>query len=86
MTALSTLFTISVLCSVVPVLAKDAAKDSGCEVPRLVSTGGPVARNPNTLAIRWTGYSNFELSYGGQIILLDAYFDRGPEYLSLIHI
>ena len=40
----------------------------------------PAARcrhNPSTLAIRWTGFANFELSYKGQIVLLDAYFDRG---------
>ena len=33
--------------------------------------------NPQTLAIRWTGYANFELVYNGQVILLDAAFDRG---------
>ena len=56
------------------------AKDSGCEVPTLVSTGGPTPQNPHTLAIRWTGYSNFELVYDGHIILLDAFFDRGSTY------
>ncbi len=59
------------------------ASDAGCEVSKLVSTGGPAPRNPHTLAIRWTGYSNFELAYNGQIILLDAYFDRGSTYLPL---
>jgi len=59
------------------------AKDPGCEVPALVSTGGARPQNPQTLAIRWTGYSNFELVYKGQVILLDAYFDRGSEYPSL---
>jgi L-ascorbate metabolism protein UlaG (beta-lactamase superfamily) len=59
------------------------AKDAGCEVPTLVSTGGPVPQNPRTLAIRWTGYSNFELVYDGQILLLDAYFDRGSTYAPL---
>jgi L-ascorbate metabolism protein UlaG (beta-lactamase superfamily) len=53
------------------------AGDPGCETPTLVSTGGPFPKNPQTLAIRWTGFSNFELVYNGQIILLDAYFDRG---------
>jgi Beta-lactamase superfamily domain len=53
------------------------AGDPGCEAPTLVSTGGPFPKNPQTLAIRWTGFSNFELVYNGQIILLDAYFDRG---------
>src|SRR6266853_955400 len=56
------------------------AADRGCEVPRLVSTGGPAPQKTHTLAIRWTGYSNFELAYGGQILLLDAYFDRGSTY------
>jgi L-ascorbate metabolism protein UlaG (beta-lactamase superfamily) len=59
------------------------AADPGCEVPTLVSTGGPAPQNPHTLAIRWTGYSNFELAYNGQIILLDAFFDRGSTYPSL---
>ena len=67
----------------VPMAAQGPAKDSGCEVPTLVSTGGAFPRNPHTLAIRWTGYSNFELAYGGQILLLDAYFDRGSMFAPL---
>jgi L-ascorbate metabolism protein UlaG (beta-lactamase superfamily) len=54
-----------------------ATNDPGCEAPQLVSTGGPVPKDPQTLALRWTGYGNFELVYNGQILLLDAYFDRG---------
>ncbi|HTM13180.1 MAG TPA: MBL fold metallo-hydrolase, partial [Bryobacteraceae bacterium] len=63
-----------------PMVARDQPKDTACEVSTLVSTGGAAPRNPHTLAIRWTGYSNFELAYGGQIMLLDAYFDRGSMY------
>jgi L-ascorbate metabolism protein UlaG (beta-lactamase superfamily) len=37
-------------------------------------------RNPHTLAVRWIGYSNFELVYDGHILLLDAYYDRGTVY------
>lgn len=51
--------------------------DPACQTATLVSTGGPLPRDRQTLAIRWTGFSNFELVYGGQVILLDAYFDRG---------
>lgn len=54
--------------------------DRGCHDSVLVSTGGPFPRDRSTLAIRWTGYSNFELAYNDQVILLDAYFDRGSEY------
>jgi L-ascorbate metabolism protein UlaG (beta-lactamase superfamily) len=52
-------------------------RDPACYAIRLVSTGGAAPRNPHTLAMRWTGFSNYELVYGGHIILLDAYYDRG---------
>jgi hypothetical protein len=52
-------------------------RDPACRVAQLVSAGAPAPRNPHTLAMRWTGFSNYELVYGGHIILLDAYYDRG---------
>ncbi len=54
--------------------------DPACHAATLVATGGAFPRNPQTLAVRWTGYANFELVYGGQILLLDAYFDRGSMF------
>jgi L-ascorbate metabolism protein UlaG (beta-lactamase superfamily) len=54
--------------------------DPACSDPRLVSTGGAAPRDRHTLAVRWTGVSNFELVYNGQIILLDAIFDRGSNF------
>jgi L-ascorbate metabolism protein UlaG (beta-lactamase superfamily) len=54
--------------------------DPACQSAQLVSTGGQTPKDPHVLAIRWTGYSNFELAYNGQIVLLDAYFDRGSLY------
>src|SRR5262245_19995696 len=63
--------------------AANEPRDPGCLADQLASTGGPMPKNPRTLAIRWTGYSNFELVYNGQIVLLDAYFDRGSLYPSL---
>jgi L-ascorbate metabolism protein UlaG (beta-lactamase superfamily) len=58
-------------------------RDPACYSDRLTSTGGPGPQNPHTLAVRWTGFSNFELAYKGKIILLDAYFDRGKQYPAL---
>src|SRR6516165_6024495 len=55
-------------------------RDPACRVRTLVSAGGAFPRNPHTLAVRWIGFSNFELVYNGRIILLDAYYDRGSEY------
>ncbi len=62
--------------------AKFAAepRDGACHTAVLASTGGALPKNPHTLALRWTGYSNYELSYDGKIILLDAYFDRGSNF------
>ena len=54
--------------------------DAACHSTTLVAMGGPAPKDPHTLAIRWTGFANFELVYNGQIILLDAYFDRGSTF------
>lgn len=51
--------------------------DPACQAATLVSTGGRMPKNPRTLAIRWTGYANYELVYNNQVILLDAAFERG---------
>jgi len=59
------------------------SNDPGCEASTLVSTGGVFPKDPKTLAIRWTGYTNFELVYNGVIILLDAHFDRGSMFPTL---
>jgi L-ascorbate metabolism protein UlaG (beta-lactamase superfamily) len=58
-------------------------RDPACYTPRLVSTGGTAPRDPHTLAVRWTGVSNFELAYKGRIILLDTFFDRPATFRPL---
>jgi L-ascorbate metabolism protein UlaG (beta-lactamase superfamily) len=57
-----------------------APHDPACSTAKLVSTGGPTPRNPHTLVVRWTCFSNFELAYRDKIILLDAFIDRGSNY------
>src|SRR6185503_11894674 len=52
-------------------------RDPGCRAATLVSAGGMFPRNPHTLAVRWIGFSNYELVYNNRVILLDAYIDRG---------
>ena len=58
-------------------------RDAACHARTLAAAGGAMPRNPHTLAVRWLGYSNFELVYNGHILLLDAYYDRGSGYPSL---
>jgi len=52
-------------------------RDQACRAATLVSAGGAFPRNPHTLAVRWIGFSNYELVYNNRVILLDAYIDRG---------
>ena len=37
--------------------------DSGCEAAQLGVYRGSFPKDPKTLAIRWTGYTNYELAY-----------------------
>jgi L-ascorbate metabolism protein UlaG (beta-lactamase superfamily) len=41
------------------------------------SAGGPMPP-AGLMVIRWLGTTNFEIAYRGQIVLFDAYYDRGP--------
>jgi L-ascorbate metabolism protein UlaG (beta-lactamase superfamily) len=40
--------------------------------------GGPVPDDKNVIVLRWLSTSNYELTYRGQVFLLDTYFERGP--------
>jgi L-ascorbate metabolism protein UlaG (beta-lactamase superfamily) len=54
--------------------------DSGAPACRSLTPamiGGPMPPN-GILTLRWLGTTNFELAYGNQVVLLDAYYDRGP--------
>jgi L-ascorbate metabolism protein UlaG (beta-lactamase superfamily) len=60
------------------------SNEPACRTTIMASTGGPTARDPKTLVIRWMGYTNYELIYGDKIILLDQYYDRaGTQYKDL---
>ena len=63
-----------------PIRVSPLPADAACSAAKLVSTGGPPPRDPHTLVVRWTGFSNFELAYRDKIILLDAFIDRGSNY------
>ena len=42
------------------------------------SVGGPSPASDDTLIIRWLGCANHELAFRDQVVLLDAWYDRGP--------
>jgi L-ascorbate metabolism protein UlaG (beta-lactamase superfamily) len=50
----------------------------GSWTPAMV--GGPAAHGKDLLSVRWIEGPNMELTYNNQVILLSAYFDRGPDF------
>src|SRR4030081_1892494 len=74
--------------ALIPAIDADTAfqaepRDQACHAAVMASTGGALPKNRHTLAVRRTGYGNFGLAFNGQVVLLDAYFDRGSLYPSL---
>jgi len=53
-------------------------QDPACQSLTPVSAGGPAPKGPDTVVVRWLGWTNYEIAYRGDVFLLDAYFDRGP--------
>src|SRR5215831_1149366 len=52
--------------------------DPACQSLMPASVGGPMPTGQDTLVVRWLGWTNYELSYRGNVFLLDSYYDRGP--------
>lgn len=42
------------------------------------SAGGPSPSGADTVTIRWMGCANHEIAFRDKVILLDAWYDRGP--------
>jgi len=52
-------------------------QDPACQSLTPVSAGGPAPKDPETVVVRWLGWTNYELAYRGDVFLLDTYYDRG---------
>ena len=53
-------------------------QDPACQSLTPVSAGGTAPKSPNTVVVRWLGWTNYEVTYRSNVFLLDAYYDRGP--------
>jgi L-ascorbate metabolism protein UlaG (beta-lactamase superfamily) len=52
-------------------------QQEACKSWKPACTGGPVPTGSELLVIRWLGNSNYEVSYRGQVILVDNFYNRG---------
>jgi L-ascorbate metabolism protein UlaG (beta-lactamase superfamily) len=55
------------------------AADAACQTLTPAAAGGALPRGRSVLVLRWLGIANYELSYRGTVLLLDAAYSRtGP--------
>src|SRR5271156_1895315 len=55
-------------------------QEPACQTLQPASTGGPLPKSSDVLVLRYFSYGNYEVSYRGKVLLLDAFFDtaRSP--------
>jgi L-ascorbate metabolism protein UlaG (beta-lactamase superfamily) len=58
--------------------AQNLSQEPACQTLTTASAGGPMPKGQNVVVVRWLGHTNYELAYRDSVILLDAYYDRGP--------
>jgi L-ascorbate metabolism protein UlaG (beta-lactamase superfamily) len=56
---------------------QSSADSAACRTLTPTAAGGPPPP-ASTIVLRWLGTANYELAYRDQVVLLDAFFDRGP--------
>ena len=56
----------------------DFLQEPACQTLQPAATGGAMPKNPAVMVLRWLGAANHEIAYRGQVILLDAYYERTP--------
>jgi L-ascorbate metabolism protein UlaG (beta-lactamase superfamily) len=57
---------------------EDLADDPTLGALTPTAIGGPAPQGADTLTVRWLGCANHEIAFRDQVILLDAWYDRGP--------
>jgi L-ascorbate metabolism protein UlaG (beta-lactamase superfamily) len=62
----------------------DDARSDACHSFTPASQGGPLLdRSDERIVVRWLGTANYEITYRGQIFLIDTFYDRGSRNPSL---
>ena len=56
----------------------DLSEDPTLSTLVQTSIGGPSPAGADTLTVRWLGCANHEIAFRDKVILLDAWYDRGP--------
>jgi hypothetical protein len=56
----------------------DLSEDPTLSTLVQASIGGPSPAGADTLTVRWLGCANHEVAFRDKVILLDAWYDRGP--------
>jgi hypothetical protein len=71
---------LAVLCIIFLTVSISCAEQNVCGGWTPAMVGGPAAHGKDLLSVRWIEGPNMELTYNNKVILLSAYFDRGPDF------
>lgn len=55
------------------------SQEPACQELTPAAAGGPAPKAQDVVVVRWLGTTNYELTYRGNVFLLDAYYDRLPK-------
>ncbi len=73
------IFSATLLCAA-SLASAQFDQEPACQTLQPASTGGPLPKSSDVLVLRYFSYGNYEVSYRGKVLLLDAFFDtaRSP--------
>ncbi len=63
--------------------AQTLTQEPACQALTPAAAGGPTPKAQDVVVVRWLGTTNYELTYRGNVFLLDAYYDRVPKSHSI---
>ena len=55
------------------------SQEPACQALTPAAAGGPAPKAQDVVVVRWLGTTNYEVTYRGNVYLLDAYYDRVPK-------
>jgi hypothetical protein len=58
-------------------------QEPACQTLQPASTGGPPPKSSDVLVLRYFSYGNYEITYRGKVLLLDAFFDTARSPLAV---
>src|SRR5712691_9127199 len=60
--------------------ATNWSQEPACQTLMPATLGGPMPKDPDVLVFRWLSWTNYELAYHDNVILMDAYYEHPANF------